>query len=110
EHPSGKIVSRVTSDTQDFAEVVDLTLNLLSQVLLVVMLIVYLLTVNARLTILLIAMAPFAAAIALSFRRLARRVTQNARRVTAIINAQIQESISGILIAKSFRQEAAVYA
>lgn len=110
EHPSGKIVSRVTSDTQDFAEVVNLTLNLLSQVLLVVMLIVYLLTVNARLTLLLIAMAPFAAVIALSFRRLARRVTQNARRVTAIINAQIQESISGILIAKSFRQEAAVYA
>jgi ABC-type multidrug transport system fused ATPase/permease subunit len=25
EHPSGKIVSRVTSDTQDFAEVVNLT-------------------------------------------------------------------------------------
>ncbi len=110
EHPSGKIVSRVTSDTADFAEVVNLTLNLISQVLLVVMLIGYLLTVNATLTLLLIAMAPFAAAIALSFRRLARKVTQNARRVTAIINAQIQESISGILIAKSFRQEPAVYA
>jgi len=110
EHPSGKIVSRVTSDTQDFAEVINLTLNLLSQLLLVVMLIGYLLTVNARLTLLLIAMAPFAAAIALSFRRLARRVTQNARRVTAIINAQIQESISGILVAKSFRQEPAIYA
>jgi ABC-type multidrug transport system fused ATPase/permease subunit len=55
-------------------------------------------------------MSPFAAAIALSFRRLARRVTQNARRVTAIINAQIQESISGILVAKSFRQEPAIYA
>ena len=38
EHPSGKIVSRVTSDTQDFAEVVNLTLNLLSQVMLVAML------------------------------------------------------------------------
>ena len=110
EHPSGKIVSRVTSDTQDFAEVINLTLNLLSQVLLVVMLIVYLLTVNAPLTLLLIAMAPFAALLALSFRRLARRVTQNARRVTAIINAQIQESISGILVAKSFRQEPAIYA
>jgi ABC-type multidrug transport system fused ATPase/permease subunit len=109
EHPSGKIVSRVTSDTQDFAEVVNLTLNMLSQLLLVAMLIVYLLTVNVSLTLLLIAMAPFAAAIALSFRRLARRVTQNARRVTAIINAQIQESISGILVAKSFRQEAAIY-
>ena len=48
--------------------------------------------------------------IALSFRRLARTVTQNARRVTAKINAQIQESISGIMIAKSFRQESAIYA
>ena len=110
EHPSGKIVSRVTSDTQDFAEVVNLTLNMLSQLLLVVMLIAYLLTVNPTLTLLLIAMAPFAAAIALSFRRLARRVTQNARRVNATINAQIQESISGILIAKGFRQESAIYA
>lgn len=109
EHPSGKIVSRVTSDTQDFAEVVNLTLQMLSQVLLVVMLIGYLLTVNLTLTLLLVAMAPFAALIALSFRRIARRVTQNARRVTAIINAQIQESISGILIAKSFRQEPAIY-
>ena len=29
EYPSGKIVSRVTSDTEDFATVVTLTLNLL---------------------------------------------------------------------------------
>ncbi|MGD9099341.1 MAG: ABC transporter transmembrane domain-containing protein, partial [Anaerolineae bacterium] len=38
EHLSGKIVSRVTSDTQDFATVVSLTLNLFSTVLLVVLL------------------------------------------------------------------------
>ena len=37
EYPSGKIVSRVTSDTEDFATVVTLTLNLLSQLLLVVL-------------------------------------------------------------------------
>jgi ABC-type multidrug transport system fused ATPase/permease subunit len=36
-------------------------------------------------------------------------VTQDARRVTAKINAQIQESISGITVAKSFRQESAIY-
>ena len=35
EHPSGKIVSRITSDTQDLSDVVTLTTNLLSQVLLV---------------------------------------------------------------------------
>ena len=49
-------------------------------------------------------MAPVAAAIALSFRRIARTVTQRARRVTARINAQIQESVSGIMVAKAFRR------
>lgn len=109
EHPSGKIVSRVTSDTQDFAEVVTLSTNLLSQILLVVLLSLWLLSINVWLTLLLIAFAPVAAGLALSFRRIARRVTLDARRVTATINAQIQESISGIMVAKSFRQEAAIY-
>jgi len=110
EHPSGKIVSRVTSDTQDFSAVVTLVMDLLSQVLLVAILSVWLFKINFLLTLLLLGMAPVAAAIALSFRRVARRVTQRARRVTAKINAQIQESVSGIMIAKSFRQEHAVYA
>ncbi len=110
EHASGKIVSRVTSDTQDFSTVVDLTLNLVSQVLLVVLLSIWLFSINAWLTLLLIGFTPFAVVIALSFRRVARRVTQQARRVTAKINAQIQESVSGIVVAKSFRQEQAIYA
>jgi ATP-binding cassette subfamily B protein len=110
EHPSGKIVSRVTSDTQDFSDVVTLVMDLLSQVLLVVLLGLWLVfRVNALLTLVLIGMSPIAAAIALSFRRIARRVTQNAKRVRAKINAQIQESISGIMVAKSFRQEQAIY-
>ncbi|HUW15249.1 MAG TPA: ABC transporter ATP-binding protein [Anaerolineae bacterium] len=109
EHPSGKIVSRVTSDTQDFAAVVTLVMDLLSQVLLVVILSVWLFAINVPLTLLMLGMTPFAVAIALSFRRVARQVTQNARRVTAKINAQIQESISGITVAKSFRQEQSIY-
>lgn len=109
-HPTGKIVSRVTSDTQDFASVISLTVDLLSQMLLVLILSVWLFTINPWLTFLLIGMAPLAVLIALSFRRIARRVTRHARRVTAKINAQIQESISGIVVAKSFRQEHAIYA
>ncbi len=109
EHPSGKIVSRVTSDTQDFAATVDLTLNLLSMVFLVGFLTIYLFTLDGILTFILLAMTPVAAAIALSFRHRARQVTQKARRVTAVINAQIQESVSGIIVAKNFRQETAVY-
>ncbi len=110
EHPSGKIVSRVTSDTQDFAAVVTLVMDLLSQVLLVIILSVWLISINPWLTLVLVAFTPFAVILALSFRRIARRVTRQARRVTAKINAQIQESISGIMVAKSFRQEPAIYA
>ncbi|HIP97107.1 MAG TPA: ABC transporter ATP-binding protein, partial [Anaerolineae bacterium] len=50
EHPSGKIVSRITSDTQDFATVVTLVMDLLSHVLLVVILAVWLFAINVWLT------------------------------------------------------------
>ena len=110
EHPSGKVVSRVTSDTQDFSDVVSLVTNLISQVLLVVILAVWLFNIDFGLTLLLVGFSPVAVIIALSFRRIARIVTQRARRVTAKINAQIQESVSGIVVAKSFRQERAIYA
>ena len=109
EHPAGKIVSRVTSDTQDFSDVVSLVVNLISQVLLVGILGAWLFNVNASLTLLLLAMAPISAGLALGFRGIARRVTQHAKRVTATINAQIQESISGIGVAKAFRKERSVY-
>ena len=46
EYPSGKIVSRVTSDTEEFSTVVTLTLNLLSQVLLVVLIVGVLFVIN----------------------------------------------------------------
>ncbi len=108
-HPSGKIVSRITSDTQDFSETVNLVLNLMSQVLLVFILVIVLFTISVPLTLIMLAFMPIAVIVALSFRKVARRVTQRARRVTAKINAQIQESISGITVAKSFRQEQAIY-
>ncbi len=109
EHASGKIVSRVTSDTQDFSNVVTLTMDFISQVLLIALLTIWIFSINVWLTLLLIGITPFAAAVALSFRRIARKVTQQSRRIHAKINAQIQESISGIVVAKSFRQEHAIY-
>lgn len=108
-HPSGKIVSRVTSDTQDFSNVVTLVLDVCSQLLLVLLLSIWLFSINVRLTLLIWAMSPAAFFIALAFRNIARKVTRNAKRVTAVINSEIQESISGIVVAKSFRQERAIF-
>jgi ATP-binding cassette, subfamily B, bacterial len=109
DQPSGKIVSRVTSDTQDFSNTVDLTMNLLSQLVSVTIIGVVIFRINVQLALILLAMTPVVFGIALSFRKIARKVTQDARRVLAKVNANIQESVSGIAVAKSFRQEATMY-
>ncbi|MDP3179954.1 MAG: ABC transporter ATP-binding protein, partial [Spirochaetaceae bacterium] len=96
EHSSGKVVSRITTDTEDFANVVGLVVDFLSQVVLIVIFVAYLSALSWKLTLLLVAMAPLATGVALGFRKIARFVTANAKRVTAVVNAQIQESIAGI--------------
>jgi ABC-type multidrug transport system fused ATPase/permease subunit len=106
---SGRIVSRVTSDTQDFATVVTLTIDLLSQLVLVGVISAVMLTQNLRLALVTFALGPVVVLIALGFRRLARRAMQQSQRAQATVNATIQETISGIAVAKNFRQEAAIY-
>ena len=109
EFATGRIVSRVTSDTQDFSNVVTLTLNLMSQVLQVGILVAVLFVIDVRLALVALTIAPFIVAAALAFRRIARRTTQQARRVLANVNANVQESVTGISVAKAFRQESAIY-
>ncbi len=106
---SGRIVSRVTSDTQDFATVVTLTIDLLSQLVLVLVISVVMLTQNWRLALVTFTLGPIVILIALGFRRLARHTMQQSQRAQATVNATIQETISGIAVAKNFRQEAAIY-
>ena len=109
QYPTGKIVSRVLSDTHAFSETVRLSINLMSQLLLVVLLIIYLFTVNVQMTLILIAIMPFIMYTALRFRNIARRTVTDSRRQLATVNAHIQESISGIGVAKAFRREQMIY-
>jgi len=106
---TGRIVSRVTSDTQDFSNVVTLTLNLLSQVLIVVIVVGLLVWINLRLALIALVIAPVVIVVALAFRRIARRATTQARRALAEVNANVQESVMGISVAKNFRQEQRIY-
>jgi ABC-type multidrug transport system fused ATPase/permease subunit len=92
EYPSGKIVSRVTSDTEDFATVVTLALNLLSQILLFFLIAAVLLIRSTRLALLAFSIMPFILLIALGFRRIARRTTQRSQRSMARVNANVQEA------------------
>jgi ABC-type multidrug transport system fused ATPase/permease subunit len=109
QYASGKIVSRVTSDTQDFSTVVTLTIDLMSQILLVLIVSGVLLWIEPGLGLLTLAVTPLVVLAALAFRRVARWTTRRGQRATAEVNSAIQETISGIAVAKSFRQEATVY-
>ena len=109
QYPTGKIVSRVLSDTQAFSETVRLSINLMSRLLMVVLLMIYLFTVNVQMALIVVAIMPLIMYTALKFRNVARRTVTNSRRQLATVNAHIQESISGIGVAKAFRREQMIY-
>ena len=106
---SGKILSRITSDTKDFGQVVVMITDLISQIIQSIILGVILFTINWKLALLLFIFLPVIFVIASSIRQLARKVTRLGMRAMANVNATIKETVSGIAIAKNFRQEASVY-
>ncbi|MGN9844303.1 ABC transporter ATP-binding protein [Nonomuraea sp. H19] len=109
ETPSGKIVSRVTSDTDDFATVSTLTMDLISQILMVGFVTVLLFVRSVELALLTLLVVPIVVGLALLFRRLARASTRRAQRSLSRVNANLQETMGGIAVAKNFRQEQQVY-
>lgn len=109
EFSSGRVVSRITSDTEEFGQVVMLTNDVINQIFSSLILVIILLSIEVRLTLAVLAMAPFVGVVALSFRRLARRVTQQGARAMGEVNKAIQEAVTGISVAKNFRQEGTIY-
>src|SRR6266508_3789770 len=107
---SGKIVSRVTSDTESFATVVTLTLQLLSQSLVFLFVVTVLFVRNWHLALLTMTILPAVVIVTLGFRYLARRATRRSQRSLARVNTNVHEAVSGITVAKNFRQEQAMYA
>ncbi len=108
-HKTGKIVSRITSDTQEFGDVMLLGSDVISQFLSVIILLVVLFSYSIELSIVLILTMPMVVFAALFFRYLARIVTRQGSRAMAVVNDNIQESVTGISVAKNFRQEEMIY-
>ena len=107
--PAGRLASRVVNDTNDFGQTVSLVSNLVGQLLTVFFLIFFLLQYSVKLTIVIVFFGPFIVLVALSFRKIARKVALASQRILAKVNALIQETTSGIYIAKSFRAEQSIY-
>jgi len=106
---SGRIVSRITSDTNDFSQLVNIVTEVAAQVLQATVLGVILVRTEWRLSLYLFAFLPVIFLVAYVFRRLARMATRTGMRAMADVNAAIKETVSGIAIAKNFRQENAIF-
>jgi len=106
---SGRIVSRITSDTNDFGQLVVIVTDVGSQIVQAIILGVVLFRTDLKLSLMLLTFLPVIFAIAAGFRTLARRVTKRGMKAMADVNAAIKETISGISIAKNFRQEESIF-
>ena len=106
---SGRIVSRITSDSNDFGQLVVIVTDLASQIFQAIILGVVLVSTEWHMALLLFSFIPFIFAVTLGFRSIARRVTRRGMQAMADVNAAVKETISGISIAKNFRQEASIF-
>ncbi len=109
EFSSGRIVSRITSDTKDFGQVVVLVTDLIAQIFQATILGIVLVIVEWRLSLYLFGFLPLVFLAAISFRRLARTATRAGMRAMANVNSAIKETVSGIAVAKNFRQERSIF-
>ncbi|MHA1275942.1 MAG: ABC transporter ATP-binding protein [Candidatus Helarchaeota archaeon] len=109
QNPTGKIVSRINTDSRDFGDGVDLTLQFLSSILVVIFLAVYMFTINVLLSLIFLITLPLFFIVAIVYRKLARRATLLGQRALADVNTFVQETLSGIQIAKTFREEQKLY-
>lgn len=106
---SGRIVSRITSDTNDFGQLVVIVTDVAAQFMQAILIAIVLFRTEWRLSLLLIGFLPVIFGIAAGFRTWARKVTKRGMKAMADVNAAIKETISGISIAKNFRQEESIF-
>jgi ATP-binding cassette subfamily B protein len=106
---SGRIVSRITSDTNDFGQLVVIVTDVAAQLVQAVILGAVLFNTEWRLFLVMLAFMPVVFAIAMGFRKLARIVTRRGMQAMADVNATIKETVSGIAVAKNFRQEQSIF-
>jgi ATP-binding cassette subfamily B protein len=109
EFSSGKVVSRITSDTRDFGELIGLLTDVMAQFVEAFILAIVIFNIEWKLTLYVMALIPLVFLFGLLYRTLARNVTRKGMRAMANVNSTVKETVSGISVAKNFRQEASIY-
>ena len=104
--PVGKLVTRVTNDTNAISMMfTQILTNLIKNIFLVVAIVIAMLLLNYSLTLMVLCFVPFIFFFTLIFRKFSRRAFRRVKDGTTDINTFLSENLSGIKIIQIFNQE-----
>ncbi|MFV2015548.1 MAG: ABC transporter transmembrane domain-containing protein, partial [Candidatus Heimdallarchaeota archaeon] len=102
---TGKIMSRVMDDSNRMGQLINVFASFFSSVTLIFVMIAIMFNINAKLTLWILLIIPFIMGIIFIIGRYLRKFSQEVRRTRAAVNAAVQESVTGISVAKGFNRE-----
>ena len=103
EHETGKIMSRMTNDLMDVSELAHHgPENLFISGVMIIGSFAYLCSINWILTLIIFACVPFLLIVSTLMRKKMTQAFMESRKSVAVINAQLESSISGIRVTKAF--------
>ena len=106
ETPVGKLVTRVTSDTNALNDMYTSTIvNLIKNVLTIVGVIISMFIINVKLTLWVLITTPIVGILSYIFRKLARKIYRRVRHGITSVNTSLSENISGVKLTQIFNQE-----
>ena len=102
-HETGRIMTRITSDLFEVAELAHHgPENILTGTIMILLSFTYLCFIDVYLTLIVFACVPILVVVALHYRKQMNRAFEDRRKSTAVINAAVESSVSGIRVTKAY--------
>ena len=104
--PVGKLVTRVTNDTNAISQLfTNILVNLIKNAFVIVSVLIAMFALNLQLTLMVLCFTPFVALFTFVFRKFARKCYRRTKDATTDINTFLSENLSGMKITQIFNCE-----
>lgn len=104
--PVGKLVTRVTNDTNAVSMLfTNILVNLFKNIFIIIGVLVAMLCVNYMLTLMVLCFVPFITLFTVIFRKFTRKAYREVKNCTTDINTFLSENLSGIKVTQIFNRE-----
>lgn len=102
---TGKIMNRVLDDSNRMGNLIVIFASFTSSLLLIIVMIAILISINVKLTLLILLSFPFLIIFVMFVAKYIRKFSVEIRRTRAALNSAVQESVTGVSVAKGFNRE-----